>query len=181
VLTVATFITRQCLGWVLGAFKVSYVAEIVKDVAGYVGQLFNELKDYADWIVGSRGSLGDFTACLLLLQLLVRARQLYEDIVYFLTVLMMEGAIRAAARIYMVDADRQLIDSLVEKGLVHSVTADNAKSVLEAEAAKIYERWVVFRDEFRNALQDVERLKNETLSHILDKYTELGCGGVLAV
>lgn len=159
----------------------SYVQNIVKNVADYAGQLFNDLKEHADWVVANREGLGDFSACLLLLQLLIRARQLYEDIVYFLTMLMLTGAVRATARIYMVESDKELIEALADQGLVHPDRAENAKTVLETEAQKIYDRWTVYTSEFTNAVNDVKNLRDEALAHILNRYTEVGCGGVLSV
>jgi len=153
----------------------------VKDVADYAGQLFNELKEHANWIAGNREALGDFSACLLLLQLLVRARQLYEDIVYFLTTLMLTGAVRATARIYMVEADKQLIESLAGKGLIDPGRAEDAKTILETEAQKIYERWTAFKGEFSNALANVKDSYIDALNYIKEKYENLNCNRLFSV
>lgn len=154
---------------------------MVKDIADYVGQLFETLMKRADWVVMNSESLGQTIACLMLLQLLVRVGQIYEDIKYMLAMLLMSGGIRAIARTYMIEADKSLVQTLAEKGLIDPTRAQDAITVLETETQKIAERWNDFREEFANAMSDVNTSYNDAVSYILDKFESLGCREVFSV
>ena len=148
---------------------------MIQDIANYAGQLFGKLKERADWVETNSNSLGQSIACIMILQLLIRAGQIYDDIKYMLTMLMMTGGIRAIARTYMIEADKNLIQALIDNGLIPSDRGQAAITVLDNEATKISERWAQFKQEFTNALSGVDTSYNDAVSYILSKYQTLGC------
>lgn len=159
----------------------SYVENIVKDVARFAASIFSEIRERSDWVENNMYRLGQTASCILVFGLLVEAQRVYNDIVYLLTSLLMSGAVRAAARIYMVEADRDLISTLEEKGLVDPGRARDAIAVLESEASKVFERWSRYTVEFENALKDVKTEYGSTVEHVLEKYVRLGCDRVFTV
>lgn len=140
------------------------------------------LSAYADTVTAladKAPSLGSRATCMLLLRGIADLYDIYSMVIAGILRADTEAGIRFVAREMFIDADKLLVQRLLELGYIYDWQASKALEVLENEASKLVESFNSVADGVRGAVQSVKTCMLQALDTILQKWEELGCSEVL--
>ena len=157
------------------------VRHYLKSLADHFKKTLEFLDEWITKMENDSEVLGDSTACVILLRILIELQGTESDAVYALGSTRKEVVFRASSRTYMIQADKALEQTLEDQGLVDPQRAEQAKQILDAESQAIRDEFDSLQDAWENIYGDLKSKADQVYEHLKNAWKKLGCKDILSV